>query len=256
MLKFGNRRLTTTKKVNGQSPKTPQRMNGNVSAGYSASLMKKMYNLSLTQILLLSKQSSAKYSNRSSQKSASSSSFFHSSESDASDGSGVDQLVDGMNNKVTLQNQKGMKKRQSLAGKKSKTPSPHQTTVKTTATPNRNLKDKVTLAAMHQRFQNPNSAKKISPKKRSPQKNTKAQSMKVQAKSAPVGYSSSSSSESDSDSDSDSDSSSSSDDDDSREGKKADDSADDYSDDEDEGQDGYKPGGYHRVKIGEVYKQR
>ncbi|GAX09950.1 serine/threonine-protein kinase SRPK1 [Fistulifera solaris] len=34
------------------------------------------------------------------------------------------------------------------------------------------------------------------------------------------------------------------------------DSAEDYSDDEDEGQDGYKPGGYHPVKVGEVYNQR
>lgn len=33
-------------------------------------------------------------------------------------------------------------------------------------------------------------------------------------------------------------------------------SAEDYSDDEDEGEDGYKPGGYHAVKIGEVYNQR
>lgn len=34
------------------------------------------------------------------------------------------------------------------------------------------------------------------------------------------------------------------------------DSAEDYSDDDDEGQDGYKPGGYHPVKVGEVYNQR
>jgi hypothetical protein len=34
------------------------------------------------------------------------------------------------------------------------------------------------------------------------------------------------------------------------------DSAEDYTDDEDEGEDGYKPGGYHPVKIGEVYNQR
>lgn len=34
------------------------------------------------------------------------------------------------------------------------------------------------------------------------------------------------------------------------------DSAEDYSDDEDEGEDGYKPGGYHLVKVGEVYNQR
>ena len=33
-------------------------------------------------------------------------------------------------------------------------------------------------------------------------------------------------------------------------------SAEDYSDDEDEGEDGYKPGGYHAVKISEVYNQR
>jgi len=34
------------------------------------------------------------------------------------------------------------------------------------------------------------------------------------------------------------------------------DSAEDYTDDEDEGSDGYKPGGYHPVKVGEVYNQR
>ncbi|KAL7489239.1 hypothetical protein ACHAW6_014869 [Cyclotella cf. meneghiniana] len=34
------------------------------------------------------------------------------------------------------------------------------------------------------------------------------------------------------------------------------DSAEDYTDDEDEGEDGYKVGGYHPVKIGEVYNQR
>jgi hypothetical protein len=34
------------------------------------------------------------------------------------------------------------------------------------------------------------------------------------------------------------------------------DSAEDYTDDEDEGEDGYKPGGYHSVKIGEVFNQR
>ena len=33
-------------------------------------------------------------------------------------------------------------------------------------------------------------------------------------------------------------------------------SAEDYSDDEDEGEDGYKAGGYHPVKVGEVYNQR
>lgn len=37
---------------------------------------------------------------------------------------------------------------------------------------------------------------------------------------------------------------------------KGNESAEDYSDDEDEGEDGYKPGGYHRVKVGEVYNQR
>lgn len=34
------------------------------------------------------------------------------------------------------------------------------------------------------------------------------------------------------------------------------DSAEDYTDDEDEGEDGYKAGGYHPVKVGEVYNQR
>lgn len=34
------------------------------------------------------------------------------------------------------------------------------------------------------------------------------------------------------------------------------DSAEDYSDDEDEGEDGYKAGGYHPVKVSEVYNQR
>lgn len=34
------------------------------------------------------------------------------------------------------------------------------------------------------------------------------------------------------------------------------DSAEDYTDDEDEGSDGYKPGGYHPVTIGETYNQR
>jgi hypothetical protein len=34
------------------------------------------------------------------------------------------------------------------------------------------------------------------------------------------------------------------------------DSAEDYTDDEDEGEDGYKVGGYHPVKVGEVYNQR
>ena len=34
------------------------------------------------------------------------------------------------------------------------------------------------------------------------------------------------------------------------------DSGEDYTDDEDEGEDGYRAGGYHPVKIGEVYNQR
>jgi len=38
--------------------------------------------------------------------------------------------------------------------------------------------------------------------------------------------------------------------------KNGSDSGEDYTDDEDEGEDGYKTGGYHRVKIGEVYNQR
>eukprot|EP00816_Leptocylindrus_hargravesii_P000267 CAMPEP_0196828266 /NCGR_PEP_ID=MMETSP1362-20130617/94587_1 /TAXON_ID=163516 /ORGANISM="Leptocylindrus danicus, Strain CCMP1856" /LENGTH=1110 /DNA_ID=CAMNT_0042208939 /DNA_START=165 /DNA_END=3498 /DNA_ORIENTATION=+ len=38
--------------------------------------------------------------------------------------------------------------------------------------------------------------------------------------------------------------------------EKGSESAEDYSDDEDEGEDGYRPGGYHPVKIGEVYNQR
>eukprot|EP00522_Entomoneis_paludosa_P003572 CAMPEP_0172470620 /NCGR_PEP_ID=MMETSP1065-20121228/66815_1 /TAXON_ID=265537 /ORGANISM="Amphiprora paludosa, Strain CCMP125" /LENGTH=994 /DNA_ID=CAMNT_0013228617 /DNA_START=225 /DNA_END=3206 /DNA_ORIENTATION=+ len=33
-------------------------------------------------------------------------------------------------------------------------------------------------------------------------------------------------------------------------------SAEDYSDDEEEGEDGYKPGGYHRVAVSETYNQR
>ena len=33
-------------------------------------------------------------------------------------------------------------------------------------------------------------------------------------------------------------------------------SGEDYSDDEDEGEEGYRPGGYHRVSIGQVYNQR
>jgi len=54
----------------------------------------------------------------------------------------------------------------------------------------------------------------------------------------------------DDDDDDDDDSSQNSDD------KSASDSAEDYTDDEDEGEDGYKPGGYHPVKVGEVYNQR
>jgi hypothetical protein len=38
--------------------------------------------------------------------------------------------------------------------------------------------------------------------------------------------------------------------------KSDDGSGEDYSDDEDEGEEGYRPGGYHRVSIGEVYNQR
>jgi len=38
--------------------------------------------------------------------------------------------------------------------------------------------------------------------------------------------------------------------------EEASESAEDYSDDEDEGEDGYKPGGYHPVKLGEIYNQR
>lgn len=34
------------------------------------------------------------------------------------------------------------------------------------------------------------------------------------------------------------------------------DSGEDYTDDEDEGEDGYRTGGYHPVKVGEVYNQR
>lgn len=33
-------------------------------------------------------------------------------------------------------------------------------------------------------------------------------------------------------------------------------SSEDYTDDEDEGEEGYKTGGYHPVKLGEVYNQR
>ena len=43
------------------------------------------------------------------------------------------------------------------------------------------------------------------------------------------------------------------DDDDDKSGSE---SAEDYTDDEDEGSDGYKPGGYHPVSVGEVYNQR
>ena len=38
--------------------------------------------------------------------------------------------------------------------------------------------------------------------------------------------------------------------------EKGSDSAEDYTDDEDEGEDSYKPGGYHPVEIGEVYNQK
>lgn len=56
-----------------------------------------------------------------------------------------------------------------------------------------------------------------------------------------------------------SDAESNSDDDDDDDHKKSvngSDSGEDYTDDEDEGEDGYKPGGYHPVKVGEVYNQR
>jgi serine/threonine-protein kinase SRPK3 len=33
-------------------------------------------------------------------------------------------------------------------------------------------------------------------------------------------------------------------------------SGEDYTDDEEEGEEGYKPGGYHPVKVGEAYNQR
>lgn len=46
------------------------------------------------------------------------------------------------------------------------------------------------------------------------------------------------------------------DDDDDKDLKSNSDSAEDYTDDDDEGEDGYKPGGYHPVKVGEVYNQR
>lgn len=45
-------------------------------------------------------------------------------------------------------------------------------------------------------------------------------------------------------------------DDEDEKGKGGSDSGEDYTDDEDEGEDGYRPGGYHPVKIGEVYNQR
>jgi hypothetical protein len=43
---------------------------------------------------------------------------------------------------------------------------------------------------------------------------------------------------------------------DEQEDKKGSESGEDYSDDEDEGEEGYKAGGYHRVRIGDVYNQR
>ena len=46
------------------------------------------------------------------------------------------------------------------------------------------------------------------------------------------------------------------DDDDDNDKSNNSDSAEDYTDDEDEGEDGYKAGGYHPVKVGEVYNQR
>ena len=47
------------------------------------------------------------------------------------------------------------------------------------------------------------------------------------------------------------------DEDDEDDDKKSDHSSgEDYSDDEDEGEDGYRPGGYHRVSVGETYNQR
>lgn len=60
---------------------------------------------------------------------------------------------------------------------------------------------------------------------------------------------SSSSSSSDDDDDDDEDEST-------LEDEKTNSSAEDYTDDEDEGEDGYKAGGYHPVKVGEVYNQR
>ena len=58
--------------------------------------------------------------------------------------------------------------------------------------------------------------------------------------------------------DDDDDDTESEDDEDAKNGKggHASDSGEDYTDDEDEGEDGYRPGGYHPVKIGEVYNQR
>ena len=32
--------------------------------------------------------------------------------------------------------------------------------------------------------------------------------------------------------------------------------SEDYSNDDDEGQDGYRPGGYHPVKIGDIFNER
>jgi len=46
------------------------------------------------------------------------------------------------------------------------------------------------------------------------------------------------------------------DDDDDRHNRSDHSSGEDYSDDEDEGEEGYRPGGYHRVSVGEVYNQR
>ncbi len=73
---------------------------------------------------------------------------------------------------------------------------------------------------------------------------------------------SSSSGSSETDTDDDDDVAASSDEDDRRTSSvgskrsKGNESAEDYSDDEDEGEDGYRVGGYHRVKVGEVYNQR
>eukprot|EP00980_Cylindrotheca_fusiformis_P007851 scaffold1669_cov129-Cylindrotheca_fusiformis.AAC.62 len=56
--------------------------------------------------------------------------------------------------------------------------------------------------------------------------------------------------------DSDGDGTDSDEEDDKKKSGHGSDSGEDYTDDEDEGEDGYKPGGYHRVKVGEVYNQR